>query len=207
MLSRRKTFGALLALLMLAWLQVALPIESLFGYHAGWGVMLATLYGHATLAALWAILDTGRLVWRLTIGPLWLVALMVATLFKVGTKSLPEFMLLWESVFGQWLLMLVSLWLLVRIKQIGIQDGEMSQRSYRPTQLQFGIKQLLVLTAVIALLLAAGRAVAPKEWAEDHSGYRETLIVVFVVAQMSLFYFRSSSHHCFNGTCNLHAWL
>jgi hypothetical protein len=147
----------------------------------GMWVKLGTMFGQATLAAVFSALGPGLLVQRLTICTAWLVCLGFAWLFNVWLFPQPDPVIILTASFGQWLLAQGLLWLIVwrRGTRIGF-DG--CRAVHSPAGLQFGIRQLLILTAMTAALLGTGRALAPTiQEALEGSSWREGPVFAFVV--------------------------
>ena len=123
------------------------------------GLVYGTLFGQATLAAAWTALGPLPLVWRLPLSLVWLVALIVAlavnvSLYHAGSDD--AVVLFGLIVSGQWLLAQAPLWCLAMgyaLRLRYIDDG-----AAQPSQRQFGIRQLMLVTAVIAVVLGIGRA-------------------------------------------------
>jgi hypothetical protein len=128
------------------------------------GVVLGTIYGHGTLAAAWTVLGPGSFRIRCVISILWILALAVAFRLNVGKRGGPNLeivVMVAAFLFMQWLLAQVPLWALTKWYGVRLRDTDDSNWSiaHRPTQ--FGIRQLMILTAGIAVVLAIGRIVLP----------------------------------------------
>jgi len=133
--------------------------------YIGLGYLFGTLFGQTTLAAAWTAL--GPLPWyvRLVLAPIWLVILWGCLALNMGIHGGPdELVLLFAGcLVGQWILVQLPLWGLALGYGLHVQQrrdfvgGE--PPSVAPRQLQFGIRQLLMLTAIVAIVLGALRAI------------------------------------------------
>ena len=120
------------------------------------GVVLGTLFGQASLAAAWTALGPFRLIMRLPMSAAWIAAMVL--LVAVGESHMPlQGLLIVGGAFtGQWLLVQMPLWTLVRIYGLRIAHGGDLKASPAADQ-QFGIGQLMILTGIVAVVLGAGR--------------------------------------------------
>jgi hypothetical protein len=143
---------------------------------------LGTMFGQATLAATITALGPGPLVRRLPVCLAWLFCLAFALAINSLLYSQENPAIIMVATLGQWLLAQVPLWILAWRRGLGIRlGGEHTARL--PAQLQFGIRQLMILTAIVAVLLGAGRALAPAiKSILDGGMWEEAPVFAFVVA-------------------------
>jgi hypothetical protein len=140
----------------------AVGLDATPGERVQLGLFLGTLYGQATLAAVWMVFGLGPLVVRTPLMLGWLVALVLASaasMFLRRNGYEPMFAI---STLGQWLLALVPLAVLRWRKGVRMADVREPQSALGPAAQQFGIGQLMILTAIVAVILGVARAVVPR---------------------------------------------
>jgi hypothetical protein len=143
---------------------------------------LGTMFGQATLAAAFTALGSGALIRRLPVCLAWLFCLAFAMAINSLLYSQPNPAIILFATFGQWLLAQAPLWILAWRRGLGIRLGE-DRVGRSAGQLQFGIRQLMILTAIVAVLLGAGRALAPAiKSIVDGGSWHEAPAFAFVVA-------------------------
>lgn len=155
-------------------------------------IFLGTMYGQATIAAVWAALGPGPVRWRYLGSIVWMVlmiaawaaglaALFVSNSFRVsGWDS--EWWLVVGSVLGQWMLGQIPLWTLGWLSNQRIARAD--EQAGLPTLLkpQYGIRELMLLTAAVAVVLGIGRLLLPWLTSTFSQGnLREVPIFAFVV--------------------------
>ena len=126
------------------------------------GIFFGTMFGHTTAAAAWAALGPGLLLVRLPLALLWVVMLPAALAINIGIHSGPgvEFAVLFSGyLFGQWLLVQLPLWLLVILFGLKLRYRVASSMTSDPRDWQFGIRQLMIVTAMVAIAVGIGRLV------------------------------------------------
>jgi hypothetical protein len=180
LLPRPVALGLAAALIIAGWVLILL-LDASPGERVQLGLYLGTLYGQATLAAVWTVLGTGPLVVRVPLVLGWVVALVLASVAS---------MLVWRhdyepmfafSTLGQSLLALVPLLLLRWKKGIAITDDYDPRAGLMPAAQQFGIGQLMILTAIIAALLGVARVIVPRLQESLSPGLHEAPAFAFVV--------------------------
>jgi hypothetical protein len=125
------------------------------------GAVFGTFFGHAVLAGAWMALGPLRLVWRLPLSLLWLAGLVVALainfrLYAPGNNV--EMAVVFGGVaLGLWILAQAPLWMLamgysLRLRFAAEGGADRSER-------QFGIRELMIVTFVVAVVLAFSRFV------------------------------------------------
>jgi len=127
------------------------------------GVLFGTLFGQTTLAAAWTALGPLPFVWRLPLSLAWLAVLVAAFAFNVTRHGpgpdMPIFVLIMAAcVLGQWLLVQIPLWVLAVGSGWQLRDRESGGATPVERLRQFGIRQLMILTAIVGVLFGAGRA-------------------------------------------------
>jgi hypothetical protein len=130
------------------------------------GYLFGTLFGQTTLAAAWTALGPFPWYVRLVLAPIWLGILCICLMFNIGLHGGPDvagLLLIAGCLFGQWILVQIPLWGVALGYGLHLQPrtdfvGSESLMGRVPRQLQFGIRQLLVLTTIVAVVLALLRA-------------------------------------------------
>src|SRR6185369_8278147 len=123
--NRVVSLTVLAALVVMGWIGSCLLVAT------GWAspdtrpalaLVLGTMFGQATLAAVWTALGPGKLRWRMGLCAAWmavligswvagLIADMVVHLFG-GSRRDSDLYLIWNAIFGQWLVGQIPLWIL-----------------------------------------------------------------------------------------------
>ena len=126
------------------------------------GFLFGSLFSHATLAAGWAAFGPARLVWRLPLSLIWVVMMVVAFAINLQHEQGPvrEVFFFYGSILlGQWLLVQLSLWGISLTLGLYLRHVDEIARGFDPRERQFGIRQLLIITALVALVLGIGRMI------------------------------------------------
>jgi hypothetical protein len=152
------------ALLMsIGWLILALAWpEGSANRHLMIGLMLGTMFGHTTVAAGWSAFGPGPLILRMPLSAAMVamcVLIFTASIFVRSRGEVGLGMVLAGCLLAQWTLVQVPLWILgisygIRMRHREDAQGEDDRRAR-----QFGIRQLLIATTVLAVVLAIGRFV------------------------------------------------
>lgn len=155
------------------------------------GLIFGTLFGQTTLAAAWCALGPLPLAWRMPLSLLWIAALVGSFFVNVLRHPGPaEFIyLLAASLLGQWLIVQAILWGLAiaygwRLHfQLAADDtgGTPRQRDR-----QFGIRQLMIVTAIIGVLLGTGRIILTNLPPDMHFPGQEVGVVIFLAVSAIL---------------------
>jgi hypothetical protein len=127
------------------------------------GLFFGVLFGHSTIAAAWNALGPAPLVVRLPLSLSWIALLFAALYFNFSLQQAPAeaydfLVLVGMCLFGQWSLVQLPLWglpLFYGLRMIHRSETEASS-SHRARQ--FGIRQLMIVTAIVAVLFGIGRA-------------------------------------------------
>lgn len=127
------------------------------------GLVFGSFFGQAILAAAWTALGPLPLILRLPLALLWLaasVAALAINLSSFGPPGNSEVVIVFAgAAFGQWFLAQIPLWGLavgygLRIRHTS-ETGPAQGRGER----QFGIGQLMIVTAIVAVVLGIARAI------------------------------------------------
>jgi hypothetical protein len=128
------------------------------------GHLFGALFGQASVAAAWAALGPGRWYARVPLSLAWIVLLVGALAINLGLYIGPDdiILLLFVCLVGQWLLVQIPLWILALmygLRMVHTSDLRESNDSSHSLSLpQFGIRQLMILTAIVAVVLGLLRS-------------------------------------------------
>lgn len=145
------------------------------------GNLIGGVFGQATLAATWCVLGPLHLTWRLPLSVAWIVALIMALGLNIGLNGGPDEIVftLGACLCGQWLALQIPLWWLALTYGLQVRHWSDEAHPSEPVVLQFGIRQLMILTAIVAVLLGLGRVAVPTLAGFAHFD-RETPIFIFL---------------------------
>ena len=124
------------------------------------GFLLGTMFGQGTLVSAWTAFGPAPLVWRLPLSLLWLVLLVGALAVSVarsGGPNVEAIVVIGGCLVGQWLLVQVPLWCLRLGYGVRLRHVDDTGFLLDPRDRQFGIRQLMIFTTIIAVILGAGR--------------------------------------------------
>jgi hypothetical protein len=182
-LSRYFILLPLVPALGLSWLLIAAvgpdgpsgPVE-----HILIGYLLGTMFGQATLAAAWTALGPAPLLWRLPLSLGWIAALVIAFMMNMGINghgNVEVALIMGGCLAGQWLLVQAPAWGLAVGYGLRLRHRTDPPESIR--ERQFGIRQLMILTAIVAVVLGVARVVVAE--AISHLGEHDSgQVAVFV---------------------------
>ncbi len=169
--------------LVLQWIVIAaIELQARGGYeYVTIGFFLGSVFGQATLAAAWAALGPGLIVWRIPLSLVWIVMLPVAIAInlRIDTGSNDGAVVIGVCMFGQWLIVQLPLWALAIGYGLRLRHVEDWQKRHdRPTR-QFSLRHLMVVTAIVGVVFGAGRILIG--WLGDSFSLdREAPIFVFL---------------------------
>jgi hypothetical protein len=123
-----------------------------------WG----TLFGHTTLAAVWSAFGPAPFLVRLPLALGWVAMLTVAVYIHVLISSgfIEVVLIIGACLFGQWLFLQFPLWGLAIGWGVRLQHCDDVEQPGQE-QLQFTIRQLLVVTAAVGVVFGIGRVALP----------------------------------------------
>jgi len=127
------------------------------------GFFLGTLFAHAALAAAWTALGPGPLVWRLPLSLVWIFLLAVAIQFNTVINGGPKgvALVVGACLFGEWLLLQIPLWTIALAFGAHLRHNTKAP-AFDPRERQFGIRQLIIVTTIVAVVFGAGRLAVPQ---------------------------------------------
>lgn len=123
------------------------------------GYLFGSVFGNAIAASAWAALGPGSFLIRLPLSLLWLVVLSLAVIGNAWTNGIPlsEGTIVAICLLGAWLLVQVPYWLLQGFGNLTLQN---LREPSAPERAQYGVRQLLIFTGIVAVIFGAGRAAA-----------------------------------------------
>lgn len=154
------------------------------------GLLLGTIYGQATLAAVWTAIGPFRFRYRLLLALVCLGGMFAALGILASHSPIAGTLMIGVSMVVQWVLVQLPLWCLVWWNGLRIQHVQAAAPTRSVPSGQFGIRQLMVFTAVIAVLLGVGRMlVVAVDWNRALPGVvvHEAPIFGFIVLVNTLY--------------------
>ena len=148
------------------------------------GYLFGTIFGHASLAAAWTAFGPLRLVWRLPLSLLWLLSLTAAVACNVWLHGGPDEVTVTMAgcLVGQFALLQIPFWGLAVGYGLRLRHCEITGQSADRRELQFGIRELMLITTIAGVVLGLGRlAIAAAPSLAPQMG-RETPIFIFLAA-------------------------
>jgi len=151
------------------------------------GIVLGTMFGHTALAAIWCAFGPLPLARRLPLSALWLAAVSMAFGLNMAREPNPGGLIV-LAMFGgmlllQWVLVQIPLWLLTARRGLRIVHESNSVAESHLSEQQFGIRHVLILTTLVALVLGFGRFVLGGLKQDDRASPPQSEVLV---AYMSL---------------------
>jgi hypothetical protein len=151
--------------------------------HIGIGYILGTMFGQTTLAAAWTALGPLKLIWRLPLSMAWLALLVTAMTVNFGGNGPEEFILVVAAcLLGQWMLVQLPLWGLALGYRLRLRHGSQAHLPVDRREGQFGIRQLMIFTAIVAVIFGVGRLVAANLSLQFNQGAAEGVPIFIFLA-------------------------
>jgi hypothetical protein len=125
------------------------------------GTIFGTFLAHTAVAATWAALGPASWHWRMPLSLVWIGTNLIAftlTLARHDASALAFPLILGASLLGEWFVLQVPLWALAIGYGIRLRHRDDSEQPRSNSSRQFGIRQLMILTASVAIVLGVGRA-------------------------------------------------
>jgi hypothetical protein len=181
---RNYAFFGVAALIVVGWLLLAVldpDPRSKLGEYLGLGYLFGTMFGHTALAGTWLAFGPLPLFIRLPGSVACVAALLCALAINLALHGGPGgvFVTMLCCLLGQWCLVLPPLWGLVYGYGLRLQHHSQASRPAGPRDRQFGIRQVMILTAIVGVVLGIGRIAVP-HLAESLSLGGEAPIFIFL---------------------------
>jgi hypothetical protein len=123
-------------------------------------IVIALTFGQALVAGAWAALGPLRAVVRIPAAALWTLAISFVVAYQIGgTTELDRILMLSGAMLAQMLVMQLPLGLVCRWTRVRLALAGTSGRPPVGGEFQFGIRELFVLTTIVAAFLGFSRGV------------------------------------------------
>jgi len=157
---------AVATLVVAGWLLIVLqdntPGDSISGAMLI-GLVFGTIFGQISLAATWCALGPFSLASRLPLSAGWIAALVLAIGWLIardepqGSGAIFVVLLFGSAFVTQWLLVQVPMWVGAAIYGLSIRHCVDERLCHKLSNQQFGIRQVMILTAIVAVVMGVGR--------------------------------------------------
>jgi hypothetical protein len=144
---------------------------------------LGAFFGQTTLASAWAALGPGPLRWRLPLSLVWVALLPLVLVINIAIHHPGEGEIAMVIVgvggclLGQWLVVQLPLWTLALGYGLRLRHVDDAEDRHDQRERQFGIRHLMVITAIVGVIFGVGRIVV--SW-QGESFRPESDVLVFV---------------------------
>lgn len=154
-------------------------------------IVVCILLVQTTIASAWVALGPLPFLWRLPLSIGWVVCLSAAVATNMARVTTTP----WEKAFllfgmlagGHWMFAQVPFWLLASRYSLAL--DHFTRHAVTACKSQFGIRQVLILTTIVATVLALGRAaVLLLDIAPDDRAVFPVQIGCFVIAHVTLLF-------------------
>ena len=148
-----------------------------------------TVFAQTAIAATWAAFGPGPFMWRLPLSLTWLALLTVAIGISgvLHEGSSEDFVIVGMLLLSQWLLLQFPLWAAAIGFGIQLRHADEIESESAASQTQFGIRQLMLVTAIVAVLLGIGRiAIPPVVEQEGFIQQVGPILVFLAVAEVAI---------------------
>ena len=166
-MSRRyRVFVWIAPLVAVGWLLIAFldpDPPGRLGEYIGMGFFFGTMFGQTTIASAWTAFGPAPLIWRLPLSFLWVVMLAVSIGINVGMNGGPRdaMVVMGGCLTSQWFLVQLPLWGLAMGYGLRLRHRDDASVASDPRERQFGIRQLLIITTIVAVVFGIGRLIVP----------------------------------------------
>lgn len=159
------------------------------GEHVIIGYLIGTVFGHATLASAWTAFGPLSLILRLPLAILWLAISVACIALNVwvhnGPAEIP--VILGACVLGQYAALQLPFWVLALGIGARLRHQEIGGIASNPREYQFGIRQLMIFTAIVAVIFGLGRLVVTLLGPQlNLAGGPELPVFIFLVVAASI---------------------
>jgi hypothetical protein len=172
-------------LFIISWIIMAV-VQPYHDAYVSISYLFGTMFGQTTLAAGWTVFGTQRLHWRILIALFWISALLATVALHPGHQANDSnfIMILMVCLSGQWALAQIPLWILAFSVRVRLRHRRSVAQSTLGAAPQFGIRQMMIFTTTIAVLLGIGRVLAPpvvRHFSIDHEAFIFLFLAVAAV--------------------------
>jgi hypothetical protein len=130
------------------------------------GVVIGTVFQQSLLASAWAALGPGPWLWRVPLSLSWacLMGASLALPLYVANDSEPWAIMYVLTMAGFWLVGVLPVWLVAALFRLRLRHQGLAEPIDETKEHQFGIAQLMIFTAFVAVVLGIGRLLAASGW-------------------------------------------
>ncbi len=127
------------------------------------GALGGTVFGQTAVAAAWTVFGPMPLRWRLPFSLAWLAMITLVNAINgwLNRGSPGDCVIVGVLLLCQWLLLQFPLWGIAVGFGVQLRHTDEIGSGEHPIQRQFGIRQLMLLTAVVGVLFGVGRIAVP----------------------------------------------
>lgn len=149
------------------------------------GLILGTTFQQAILAAAWAAIGPGKLLFRLPVSFAWACAMGAALALPIAAREHdPAVIVLVLTTAGFWFFGQIPVWLLVALFGVRLHYKAAPVTADDAKQRQFGIAQLMIFTTFVAALLGLGRWLIAVGWLPKFQSEVVLLLSLMLCAQI-----------------------
>jgi hypothetical protein len=176
-----------LPLIVVGWLVACLTLTASMGgpeTQLVLGLILGTVFQQAILAAAWAAIGPGKLLFRLPVSFVWACAMGAALALPIAAREHdPSVIVLVLTTAGFWFFGQIPVWLLVALFGVRL-HYQAAAVADDAKQRQFGIAQLMIFTTFVAALLGLGRWLIAVGWLPKFQSEVVLLLSLMLCAQV-----------------------
>lgn len=159
--------------------------------HVVLGYLFGTVFAHTTLAAAWTAFGPLPLSLRYPLSVVWLGLMVFCFTMNIGIHGGADAsvaVIIGICVFAQYFVLQLPFWILVFMYGSRLRNRSDVHRAGDPRERQFGIGQLMIITAIVGLVFGIGRMAVVTLAPQIHSGMgRETPIFIFLAVAAIFF--------------------
>ena len=151
---------------------------------SGEGTALGLAFGQATVLGVWAAWGPLRMAVRFPVACGWAIVVGFALVIKMGPPPndfLFAVLLICGAMLVQMILVQLPLWVMRARHSLRMLAPTEQVAPLRRAEYQFGIRQLLILTTGVAVILALGRWIFSANNLEELAGNWESVIAVSII--------------------------
>ena len=128
------------------------------------GLAAGTLFQQTVLAAAWSALGPGQLLTRMPLSIIWAALMALAWALPImADNGWRDALVISVMMAGAWLIAQFPIWLTAKILGLQLRHQE-TRVTHEVKQRQFGIGQMMIFTAFVAVVLGLLRLVANNRW-------------------------------------------
>lgn len=185
-----------LPLIFAGWLLIAIPVAMTMNGpgppQVVLGLIIGTMFQQTLIAAGWAALGPGKLLWRLALSLAWACSMGAALAIPVfsleGDASTVMFVV---TMAGFWLVGQLPIWLAamsfgLRLRYQGLDASTQALAVNDHKERQFGIGQLMAFTGLVAVILGIGRLIVASGLVPQTNRQMLSVLALMLCTQISI---------------------